>query len=92
MSGPLWSQDFMWWITAVELPALAGLFFLVWRTRRDLERAIGRTADDLADFKLDVARNYASQAALKETEQRLTDHLVRIEHKLDSFVRAQRGG
>ena len=92
MSGPLWTLDLVWWITAFELPALAGLFLLIWRTRRDLEKTIGEAADDLADFKLDVAKNYASQAALKETEQRLTDHLVRIEHKLDGFVRAQRGG
>jgi len=49
------------------------------------------TAHDLAEFKLDVAKNYASQAALKETEQRLTDHLVRIEHKLDRFARTRRG-
>jgi hypothetical protein len=81
----------MWWITAVELPALAGLFLLIWRTRRELEKSLGETAHDLAEFKLDVAKNYASQAALKETERRLTDHLVRIEHKLDRFVRTQGG-
>lgn len=90
MSGALWTPDLMWWISAVELPALAGLLVLVWKTRRDLEKANGETAEGLADFKLDVAKTYASQAALKETEQRLTDHLVRIEHKLDSFVRVQR--
>jgi hypothetical protein len=81
----------MWWITAVELPTLAGLFVLIWRARRDLERAIAETAGNLADFKLDVAKNYASQAALKETEQRLTDHLVRIEQKLDDFGRTRSG-
>jgi hypothetical protein len=81
----------MWWITAVELPVLAGLFVLIWRIRRELESAIGATADDLADFKLDVAKNYASQAALKETERRLTDHLVRIEQKLDDFGRTRSG-
>ena len=91
MSGPHWPPDLMWWITAVELPALAGLFVLIWRVRRDLESAIGETADDLGDFKLDVAKNYASQAALKETEQRLTDHLVRIEQKLDDFGRTRSG-
>ena len=46
MSGPLWTQDLMWWITVVELPALAGLFLLIWRTRRDLETAVGETAED----------------------------------------------
>lgn len=91
MSGISWTHGLMWWITAVELPAVAGLFLLIWRTRRELDRSVGKTADDLADFKLDVAKNYASQAALKETERRLTDHLVRIERKLDSFARTQRG-
>lgn len=92
MSGPQWPPDLMWWITAVELPALAGLFVLIWRARRELESAIDETAEDLADFKLDVAKNYASQAALKETEQRLTDHLIRIEQKLDDFGRTRSGG
>jgi hypothetical protein len=91
MSGPQWPLDLVWWVTAVELPALAGLFLLIWRARRELESAIGETADHLADFKLDVAKNYASQAALKETEQRLTDHLVRIEQKLDDFARTRSG-
>ncbi len=91
MSGISWTHGLMWWITAVELPAVAGLFLLIWRTRRELDRSVGKTSDDLAEFKLDVAKNYASQAALKETERRLTDHLVRIERKLDSFVRPQRG-
>ena len=92
MSVAPWTQDLMWWITAVELPALAGLFLLIWRSRRELEKGLGETAHDLAEFKLDVAKNYASQAALKETEQRLTDHLVRIEHKLDRFARTRGGG
>jgi hypothetical protein len=38
----------------------------------------------LADFKLDIARNYASIAYLKDVENRLTAHLLRIEAKLDA--------
>ena len=90
MSAMSWTHDLMWWMTAVELPAIACLFLLIWRTRREVDNNIGKTAQDLSEFKLDVAKNYASQAALKETEQRLTDHLVRIERKLDSFGRTQR--
>ena len=30
MSGPV---DLIWWITAVEIPAVAGLFWLNWRMR-----------------------------------------------------------
>jgi hypothetical protein len=80
-----WTLDPIWWITAVELPVLAGLFLLIWRIHRELERELDRLAGGLMDFKLDVAKNYASQAALKETERRLTDHLARIERKLDRF-------
>jgi hypothetical protein len=81
----------MWWITVVKLPAPTSPFLLIWRTRRDLEAASGNTGEELADFKLHMAKNYALQATRKEAEQRLTDHLLRIEHKLDGLVRAQQG-
>src|SRR3546814_2901183 len=34
-----WTADIAWWITAVELTTLGGLFWLIWRTRRDGETA-----------------------------------------------------
>ncbi|MBK1699253.1 hypothetical protein [Rhodovibrio salinarum] len=91
-----WTFDPIWWITAVELPALAGLFVLIWRARRDAQDALDRlahrldgansgTRDQLAAFKVDVATTYASIPALRESEGRLTAHLVRIEKKLDSL-------
>ena len=89
-----WTPDLLWWITAVELPVLAGLFWLNWRTRRDCETAINDAAhesetglrwlrDQLAAYKLEVAKSYASITYLKEVERRLTSHLIRIEDKLD---------
>ncbi len=86
------------WITAFELPALAGLFWLAWRVRRDgetalqrlslrLDRELERVRAGLAQHKLDVATGYASLAALESVEERLTAHLLRIEAKLD--VRGQ---
>lgn len=83
------------WITAFELPALAGLFWLVWRFRRDAEAALSsltirvdreleRLRAALAQHKLDVATGYASLAALESVEERLTAHLLRIEAKLDA--------
>ena len=83
MSGMSWTHDLMWWITAVELPAISGLFLLIWRTRRELENSVGKTVRDLVEFKLDVAGS-ASGIRFKEA-----DHLVRIEQKLDSFGRSQ---
>jgi hypothetical protein len=43
---------------------------------RDLRHA-------LAEFKLEVARGYASIGYIKDVENRLTAHLLRIEGKLD---------
>ncbi len=93
--GP-WSLNLIWWITVVELPALAGLFWFGWRNRRELERDLADARHDtdaglrwlrdhLAGFKLDVAKSYASITYLKEVERCLTGHLIRIEEKLDGF-------
>ncbi len=87
--------SFSAWITAFELPALAGLFWLAWRFRRDgeasltrlatrLDRELDRQREALAQHKLDVATGYASLAALQSVEERLTAHLLRIEAKLDA--------
>lgn len=91
------AADFMWWLTAVQLPVLAGLFRLVQQGRarteaveRTTAERLGGLREELAAYKLDVARTYASLAYLKEVETRLTDHLVRIEAKLDRAARAVR--
>ncbi|MEM6902050.1 MAG: hypothetical protein AAF556_02265 [Pseudomonadota bacterium] len=91
------SQDLIWWITIVELPVMTALALFIWRTRNDASKATLIAADrarttlqqiqaELAAFKLEVARSYASVALLKDTEKRLTHHLLRIEAKLDSRV------
>jgi hypothetical protein len=88
--------DPIWWITAVELPVLAGLFVLMWRARRELQdrqdstdrRLDGETAatrEALSAYKVEVATSYASIPAMREQEARLTAHLVRIENKLDGL-------
>lgn len=84
-----------WWITAVDLPALAGLFWLIWRTRNENEKAVQHLRDvvdarnaqlreALSAFKLEVAKNYASISDLRDLESRLVGHLLRIEAKLDT--------
>lgn len=65
-------QNAMWWISVIEIPALAGLFALIWTLMREL-----------AAFSLDAARTYAPAAQVRELELRLTSHLLRIEAKLD---------
>jgi hypothetical protein len=92
---PLISHDLAWWITVVDLPAMAGLFWLSWRTRQDSEDAVDdlqhqldHRSDQLREalnaFKLEVAKTYASQNDLRELEARLVAHLLRIESKLDT--------
>jgi len=97
-----WTIDLIWWITAVELPVLATLFWLNWRTRRDCEISVDDARHEtetgmafirerLSAFKLEVAKSYASISYLKEVERRLTNHLIRIEDKLDAPARRKQG-
>lgn len=90
-----WSMDLAWWISAVELPVLGGLFLLIRRglteadTRLDeldhkLEVAASQAREALAAYKLEVAKTYATTGTLKDVERRLTEHLLRIEGKLDT--------
>lgn len=89
------SQELVWWITAIDLPALGGLFWLIWRTRKESESAIShlrevvdtrnaQLRDALSAFKLAVAKSYASITDMRELETRLVGHLLRIEAKLDT--------
>jgi hypothetical protein len=89
------SHDLVWWITVIDLPALGGLFWMIWRTRKENENDIGHLRDvvdsrnaqmreALAAFKLEVAKSYASVGDMRELEARLVSHLLRIEAKLDS--------
>ena len=91
----LLSHDLVWWITVFDLPAMAGLFGFIWRTRQKFENdldevqlSLDHRSDQLREalgaFKLEVAKNYASQKDLRALETRLVEHLLRIEAKLDS--------
>jgi hypothetical protein len=89
------SQDIIWWISAIELPALGGLFWLIWHTRNEaadsvrhlrevVETRNSQLREALAGFKLEVAKSYASITDMRELETRLVSHLLRIEAKLDT--------
>lgn len=95
---PFLSQELLWWATAIPLPALGGLFWLVLKIRDDLDAAMGdleratlaqaaELRQELAHYKLEVATTYASLAQMKDVEIRLTEHLLRIEAKLDHAAR-----
>lgn len=63
------------WLSLVILPAIGGLFWLIISTRKEL-----------TDYKLDVAKQYATINYLKDVEVRMTRVLERIERKLDGEI------
>jgi hypothetical protein len=83
---------------APMLGLLAWLLFLLHRDlpdrrRRDAEPAhapdaITRTRDDLAAFKIEVARTYVPLSLIRDVDARLSSQLMRIEQKLDEVSRA----
>ncbi|MGB0719258.1 MAG: hypothetical protein ACPGRX_02230 [Bdellovibrionales bacterium] len=91
----IFSQDLLWWITVVDLPAMTALLGFIWRTRQrcenavdDLQASLDHRSDQLrealAAFKLEVAKHYSSHKDLRTLETRLVEHLLRIEAKLES--------
>lgn len=86
--------NFTWWVLAVEIPAFVGLFKWFLSIKQNLEEEISGirashdanhifNREELAAYKLYVANNYVSNSYLKDVETRLTNHLLRIETKLD---------
>lgn len=86
--------DILWWISVIELPALASLFLFMWRNNKEtedeleniriqIEKESSKSRDRLASFKLDVAKDYTSITYMKDVEKRITSHLIRIEEKLE---------
>ncbi len=90
----MFSNDLMWWVTAIDFPALGSLFWMIWRTKKESDVSVrhlreivetrnAQMREALASFKLEVAKNYASISDLKDLKTRLVSHLLRIESKLD---------
>ena len=49
--------------------------------------AVSRARDELAEFKLEVARTYVQLSLIRDVDQRLSSHLLRIESKLEGLRR-----
>lgn len=89
----------LWWITAVEAPVVTALFWMIHGLRRDMQEriergdqrdsdALTRTRDELAQFKIEVARTYVPLSLIRDLDRRISDHLLRIEEKLEEVSRA----
>lgn len=77
-------------ISGILLPVVGWMVRALLTARHDLEDGlqsvrlgVQATRDDLAAYKLQVAKEYASVSYLKDVENRLIVHLERIEDKLD---------
>jgi hypothetical protein len=97
-------SDPRWWASLAETPLLLLLAWMVYLMRREqrsvvIERpepaerprepdALTRTREDLAGFKLEVARTYVPLSLIRDVDQRLTQQLMRIEQKLDEAHRS----
>lgn len=79
--------EYYTWVAMIEVPIFAALFRMLIRNKKDCEQDINYCKEALSDFKLHVARNYVSVNYLKDVESRLTNHLLRIEKKLDDVGR-----
>lgn len=88
------SENFLWWITVIELPVISTLFWLIWQTKKEHEQNLrdlseqldarqSQMREGLSSYKLEVAKTYAQVSDLRELENRLTSHLLRIEAKLE---------
>ena len=87
-----------WWISVIEAPVVAGLFWMIHGLRHDLHQriergddrdsaAVARTREDLAEFKLEVARSYVPLSLIRDVDRRLSQQLLRIEEKLEAATR-----
>jgi hypothetical protein len=87
----------IFWITVVYIPVASTLFWLIWRSRKDVEMELDKVQhlletrhsqlrDSLSAYKLEVAKTYSTQNDLRNLEGRLVGHLLRIESKLDKQV------
>lgn len=87
-----------WWISVVEVPIVGALFWMLHGLRRDIQdriergdhrenAAVARTREDLAEFKLEVARTYVPLSLIRDVDRRLTQQLLRIEEKLETANR-----
>ncbi len=84
-----------WWISVIEVPVISALFLQLWQHRKQFDSKLehlselqskyrAQHSESLANYKLEVAKHYASNQSLREVEGRLVAHLNRIEAKLDN--------
>lgn len=87
-----------WWISVIEVPIVGALFRMIYTIKQDIQtriergdtrdsEAVARARDELAEFKLEVARTYVPLSLIRDLDQRFSSHLLRIEGKLEGLRR-----
>ena len=87
-----------WWISVIKVPIVAALIRMIYGLKQEIQsriergdtrdsEAVARTRDELAEFKLEVARTYVPLSLIRDVDQRLSSHLLRIEGKLEGLRR-----
>ncbi len=70
--------------------ALLAIVAWVYRGLRAIERRVeevrAKCANELAEFKLSVAREYATSEAIKEVEERVVEAINRLADRLDRIL------
>jgi hypothetical protein len=93
----IFPSHMVWWLTVIDIPVATALFAMIWRNKKEADQAIGNLSrlletrsaqlrDSLSAYKLEVAKTYSTQREMRELEERLVSHLLRIESKLDKQI------
>jgi len=76
-------MTWMEWVQLIAIPAFGFMSLWCWR----LMTQIDKVASNLNEYKLAVAKEYASVTYLKDVEQRLVHQLEQMNSKLDRLVK-----
>jgi len=83
--------DVITWIIFIEIPIFIAFITYIIKQKETInnnidliEKRYRYLNEKINNYKLEVAHKYASVAYLKDVENRLTNHLIRIEEKLDN--------
>ena len=87
--------DVVMWIVFIEIPIFIAFMTYIIKQKEainknidlikiNIEKRYRYLNEKINNYKLEVARKYASVSYLKDVENRLTNHLIRIEEKLDN--------
>ena len=87
--------DIIIWIVFIEIPIFVAFITYIIKQKENMNKDINLVKisiekryrylnEKINNYKLEVAKKYASVSYLKDVENRLTNHLIRIEEKLDN--------